>query len=173
MVAEFLSEDDRNLLDAFKEEGLITITSLDGLLGITKNGGVATFCGDGDIDAYKRHCEEVTIRAHSIKVFGGPLIFASSFNGYNKQMASGLIENIRMGMKVKQTTKCFLYFHFPCGMAREFNHSLENIINYLAPEAINAFKDLTAPEKIYSFLHVKEYIDDSYKQSIYHLNVNI
>lgn len=121
--------------------------------GVTKNGGVGIMCSDGDIDAELFH-RRISHRPHAVKIFGGPLLLAPNFGGYDSSFAEKIIENIKQGMEVKQTRTVFFYFHAPCGVATKFNYDIPQILE-LAKDS----RDVLAGDKffsrIFTLFHVK------------------
>lgn len=143
-----------DIIHSLKEKGVLQKFTIEELKSITKNGGIAIICGDGDIDVRRYHSRIKPNRPHSIMVFGGPLVFAPSFRGYKKSLVQDLIENMRWGMEAKATRSVFLYFHYPCGVAAMFHYSIEEVIN-LAPEVVSVFKQHFKPNKIHTFFHAR------------------
>lgn len=163
----FLNEDEMAQVKRMKEAGMLQLFKKEDVAGITKNGGVSIFCGDGDIDARSYHKKTVTSRVHSIMVFGGPLVFAPSFREYDKKFAEGLMRNIRWGMEAKHTLSVFLCLHWPCGVGAKFDYNMTDVIN-MAPEIEHVFLGLV--KKIYTFFHVKKiFADKREEQNTYKL----
>lgn len=125
------------------------------LAELTKNGGSAFVCGDGDIDAFLYHAAAIA-RPHHQACYGGPLILAHSYRDFDQRFAESMIRNMRIGMKLKDTKSAFLYFHYPCGAALMFGYTLDQVLGF-AQEAISRLKqeDFLEPEKVYAFFHFK------------------
>ena len=87
------------------------------------------------------------------RLFGGPLLLCPSFRGYDGEFAQDIVKNIAWGMEAKNTKTIFLYFHFPCGVARKFGHSIEEVVK-MAAEAKTAIAGLK-PKKVFIFFQVK------------------
>lgn len=143
---EYISElKQHGVLQKFKPE--------EEMSGIDKNGGVAVICSDGDIDAEPFH-RRISHRPHAVKIFGGPLLFAPGFGGYDAGFKRKLIENIKQGMENKKTSTLYLYFHAPCGMAAVHNHNIREILDMAM-----AIGEIFARDKFFSrvftLFHVK------------------
>lgn len=151
-----LNDVEKKYIDSLKEMGVLKVLKKGDCENLTKNGGVAIFCGDGDIDARQYHCETISSRPHAITLFGGVLTFAQSFSGFNRAMFEGVIENINWGMEAKATRSIFLYPHYPCGVASKFKLSLQGTIE-LAAEAHEFFAENPSflKENIHSLFHIK------------------
>ncbi len=164
-----LTKYEEGMVQRFKAAGLLQSYAPDDWNGVTKNGGIAVLCSDGDIDAFEHHARVISRRPHCIKVFGGPLLLARNFPGYRRPNAEFLAEQILLGMEVKKTGTVFLKFHHPCGMAMKYDFDLIRVIK-LAQEVYKDFlrSGRFEPEKIFTFLHVKK----SEKQATYLLNPN-
>jgi len=110
-------------------------------------------CSDGDIDAEPFH-RRLSHRPHAIKIFGGTLLLAPSFGGFNGNFAAAIIENIKQGMKVKKTRTLYLYFHAPCGMAIEFNHDIPEVLKLAGSvKHIVTIDDFFS--RVFTLFHVK------------------
>lgn len=96
-----------------------------------ENGGVAVCCGDGDAnEKFSYHVSAISPRRpHAVKLFGGPLMLNPHFRGYDDGLARGIMQNIGLGMHVKKTSSLFLYYHYPCGMARIFGYGLDELVS--------------------------------------------
>ncbi len=154
-MRQVLTGEENELVSTFKKDGVFQRFTVEELRSVTKNGGVAIICSDGDIDAYFYHTK-ISQRPHAIKVFGGPLILSPDFAGYNKIFTQGLIENLKWGMEAKQTETIFLYSHYPCGVAIKFRHYFEVTVALTARlKEIFLADSFFKPDKIYSLFHVK------------------
>ena len=123
-----ISNVENELISQLKKDGTLKRFNPDKeMKNIAKNGGVAVICSDGDIDAEPFH-RRLSHRPHAIKIFGGPLLFAPTFGGYDVVFARKLIENIKQGMEVKKTRTLYLYFHAPCGMATAYKHEIQDVL---------------------------------------------
>ena len=120
---------------------------------IDENGGVAVMCSDGDIDAEQFH-RWISYRPHTIRVFGGPLLFAPSFGGYDTGFARQLIKNIKQGAEVKNTRTLYLYFHSPCGMATAHHHDIREVLD-MAMSVGDIFDRDNFFSRVFTFFHVK------------------
>ena len=125
------------------------------LSALTRNGGSAFFCGDGDIDALGYHAEAIE-RPHHQALYGGPLLLAHSYKDFDPHFAECIIRNMKLGMRAKQTNAVFLYFHYPCAAALMLGYTLDQVLGF-AYEVINRLsqEDILTPEKIYAFFHFK------------------
>ena len=121
--------------------------------GISKNGGVAVMCSDGDIDAELFH-RRISHRPHAVKIFGGPLLFSPNFGGYDAGFAEKIIKNIKQGMEVKQTRTIYFYFHAPCGMAAAHHHDIREILD-MAMSVSGIFDRADFFSKVFALFHVK------------------
>lgn len=162
-----ISDQDQVVVTALKEERILLKFDPKELNGSTKNGGVALDCADGDTDLSVYH-RLISHRPHEIKIFGGSLIFAPSFRGYDKDFAAKLVINLKLGMEVKDTKTLFLYFHAPCGMAIKYQHDIKEQIA-LAVEARNFFiqDPFFVPEKIHILFHTKKLRGEVLEQNTY------
>ena len=70
-------------------------------------------------------------------------------------VASRIIENIRWGMEAKDTKSLFLYFHYPCGVAEKFGHSLVDVLGAI-PFVMKEFREdkFFDYQKIFPFFHI-------------------
>jgi len=148
-----MNMEEYRLKKELKELGILKKFSPGEIKGLTKNGGVAVVCGDGDIDVRSYHRKAVSDRPHCKADFGGPILLVSSFAGYNPSYAKCILENIKSGMIVKNTKTVFCYFHYPCGMAKAYNHSLLDVIRMM-PEAAEVLKK-EGFERIFILFHAK------------------
>jgi hypothetical protein len=151
----FLHPDDVKLVKNLKKLNVFQSYTKAELSSLTKNGGSAFVCGDGDIDAYSYHAEAVD-RPHHQACYGGPLILAHSYKDFSPLFAEYMLRNMKIGMKLKKTNSVFLYFHYPCAAALMFGYPLDQVLGF-AHEAISRLKheDGFDPEKIYVFFHFK------------------
>jgi hypothetical protein len=160
---------EEKLVSRFKAEGLLKSYTADDWDGVTRNGGVAVLCSDGDIDAFEHHAKVISRRPHCIKVFGGPLLLAKNYPGYHRPNAGFLMEQIQAGMEAKKTGTVFLKFHHPCAMAIKYHLDLIQVVGLAHQVHENFLRGgLVNPEKIFTFLHVKK----KDKQATYLLNPN-
>jgi hypothetical protein len=154
-MARVLTPEEYGFIRILKKKKILQKFDVNDLPRLTQNGGVAVFCGDGDIDAswFHRHGIE---RPHAVKLFGGPLLLFPAFRRYNPYFASSVIENIKWGMEAKDTKALFLYFHYPCGVAEKFGHNLLDVYNSI-PAVLEEFRrdDFFEPDKIFPFFHVR------------------
>jgi len=150
-----ISQTENEVVSRLKREDKLQRFKLEEFKGLTRNGGVAVICLDGDIDAFNHHTA-ITHRPHCLRVFGGPLVFARSFPGFREAFAVGLLENLRLGMTIKDTKTLFLYLHAPCGLAITYNYGIEEQLG-LTAEIRNFFvgDQFFLPEKIHCLFHVK------------------
>lgn len=151
-----ITAEENELISQLKREGVLRRFIIEEVRGKAKNGGVAFVCSDGDIDASIYH-REISHRPHEIKLFGGPLLLAPSFSHFREADAGFILENMKLGMGLKRTRFCHLYFHAPCGLTRG-RYSIPAIIN-MANEAKTFMlkNDFFLPEKIDLYLHVKRF----------------
>lgn len=151
-----LNSTEKEYVNKLKALGVLRVFKKEDCDRLTQNGGVAIFCGDGDIDARQYHCETISHRPHAISLFGGVLTFAQSFKGFSREMANGMVKNVCWGMEAKATRSIFLYPHYPCGVASKFKLSFEDTIN-LAAEAHEFFtkNPFFLRENIHSLFHFK------------------
>lgn len=139
-----------------KKAGIIRSINPEEIAGITKNGGVGIFCGDGDIDARQFHRKMITNRPHKISIFGGVLALAKNYPGYEEHFATALINNILAGMGAKDTRTIFLCPHFPCGMASAHGLSIENVIDLSKEVHLDIVqRGMFNGERVHSFFHIK------------------
>lgn len=152
---ETISAEDNQLVSRLKSSGTLLRFRPEEFMGLTRNGGVAVICSDGDISAPDYHAKLIH-RPHCLRVFGGSLVFAPLFRGFREAFAVGLLENLRQGMTVKDTKTLFLYFHAPCGVAAAYNHGIEEQLE-LAQGAKRFFAsdNFFVPSKIHLLFHVK------------------
>lgn len=166
---EHVSVHDQAILDALKIEGILLKFDPKELNGSTKNGGVAGDCGDGDTDLSVYH-RKISHRPHEIKVFGGAMVFAPSYRGYDKAFAAKLVKNMKAGMEAKETKSLFLYFHAPCGMAAKYNHSIREQIAMAIEARCFFIRDpFFVPEKIHTLFHTKRLRDSAIEQNTYRI----
>jgi hypothetical protein len=151
----FLHPDDVKQVKRLKRLKVFQSFTKAELNSLTKNGGSAFVCGDGDIDAYDYHASAVD-RPHHQACYGGPLILAHSYKDFSHLFAEGMLRNMKIGMRLKKTKSVFLYFHYPCAAALMVGYTLDQVLG-LAHEAISRLKneDGLDPEKIYAFFHFK------------------
>lgn len=143
--------EERLILDDLKRRGILVPFRPEEAVGITRNGGVAIICGDGDVDIFLYHCFSLSSRPHAIKLFGGPLAMCSDFRGYDQGLASGLVKNIILGMEAKETSTVFIYFHYPCGMARKFGYDLRGTLQLAQSHGIV----IPGASDIYTLFHYR------------------
>ncbi len=169
----FLTGEDRDFVRDLKEVGVLEIYSENDLKNITRNGGAASFCGDGDIDVRNYHERTITGRPHSQSLFGGPLIYSPLYRGYKESFAIDSLENMREGMGAKETQRVFLYPHYPCGMATKYNHSIREVVLMAAGVHIRFISEFGfLPGKVHSFFHVKRFNrGEKEEQNTYIFNV--
>jgi hypothetical protein len=150
-----ITAEENEIVSELKKQGILRRFVLSQVQGKAKNGGVAVVCSDGDIDASLYH-RQISHRPHEIKLFGGPLLLAPSFWGFDQAFARQIVENMKFGMRHKETRSCHLYFHAPCGVASHHGYNIPRIID-LAREARNYILDdvFFPPEKFDLYFHVK------------------
>lgn len=165
-----ISEHDQAVVTALKSEGVFLKFDFKDLNGSTRNGGVGIPCGDGDTDIHKSQAL-ISHRPHCLRVFGGALVFAPSYRGYDADFAAMLVKNLKAGMEAKDTKSLFLYFHAPCGMATKHKHSIREQIA-LAVEARDFFirDPFFVPEKIHILFHTKKLVVDATGQKVLEQN---
>jgi hypothetical protein len=152
----FLSDSERDCVRSFKDSGVLRVYSESEFQNITRNGGVATFCGDGDTDVRHHHERTITNRPHAQEHFGGVLIHSRLFRGYDEFYAMGAMRNMGWGMEAKDTASVFLYPHYPCGVATKFDHSIQEVFLMTAEVHIRFLEEYGfSPGKVHSFFHVK------------------
>lgn len=154
-MSGFISSKENEYIGGLKQSGVLKKFNPEDedINGINKNGGVAVICSDGDIDAEPFH-RRLSHRPHAVKIFGGPLLFASSFGGYGAGFARKLIKNIKQGMEVKNTSVIYLYFHAPCGMAVAYNHDIREILE-MAMSVGCIFDRDDFFSRVFTLFHVK------------------
>jgi len=166
-----LSLYDVGLIKSMKTRGTLKPYTEAELRALTENGGSAFACGDGDTDMIKRHFQAIE-RPHIMSLYGGPLLLAPSFSEYDQALARGLLENMKTGMRLKETKSAFLYFHYPCGLAILYKYDLLEVIK-LAQEVADLLSQDTffKPDKLYFFFHVKIKKGEGIVQKTYRLLV--
>lgn len=154
-MSEAITAEENAIVSELKKRGTLRRFVLSEVQGKTKNGGVAVVCSDGDIDASFYH-RQISHRPHEVKLFGGPLLLAPSFKGFNQIFVESIVENMKFGMRHKKTRSCHLYFHAPCGAAGYYGYTIQEVID-LAREARNYILDdpFFISEKIDLYFHVK------------------
>lgn len=164
-----ISQEDVLVVRALKQRGVLLKFDPKELNGSSKNGGVAVICSDGDIDAPFFHAQ-ISHRPHCVRIFGGSLLFASSFLGFKRHFACDIKANIRAGMEVKETKTLFLYVHAPCGVATQYEIGIEAQIA-LAAEAREFFirDHFFVLEKIHALFHVKKMVEGRLEQNTYRI----
>lgn len=151
-----ITAEENGIVSQLKRDGVLLRFVLDEVRGKAKNGGVAFVCSDGDIDASLYH-RQISHRPHEIKLFGGPLILAPSYKGFNEVFVRFILENMKSGMEHKRTRFSHLYFHAPCGVASDqYGYTIPEIIS-LAREAKEfILRDIFfRSDKIDLYFHVK------------------
>jgi len=149
-----VTAEENEMVSRLKKQGVLKRFQPETELGgVAKNGGVAVICSDGDIDAEPFH-RRISARPHAIKLFGGPLILAPRFGGYNHTLAYEIMKNIKQGMAVKKTRTLYLYFHAPCGMAAEHKHDLSEVLE-MAKSVYQRFRDDGSFARVFLLFHVK------------------
>ncbi|HMN19054.1 MAG TPA: hypothetical protein PKA31_00460 [Candidatus Moranbacteria bacterium] len=162
----FLKEEEVLQVRELKKMGILRPFSEEEVRGRTKNGGVAILCGDGDIDARGYHKRVITNRPHSIMIFGGPIIFAKTFKGYDGGLVDGLARNMGWGRVAKETSAKFLYPHWPCGVGGMHGYTMIDVLNLMI-EVEQFFKEYS--RRVYSFFHVAKKFADHEEQNTYEL----
>lgn len=164
---DYLTSEERLQVKELQRRGILVPFKKGEMQGLTNNGGLGVFCGDGDTDAMEWHKETVHIRRHSITVFGGPLVFAVSFKGRDTGLAEGLLRNALIGMGAKKTTSIFLYPHWPCQMGKAYGYSMIDVINFML-EVLEVFKQHS--KNIHLFFHtVRKTVHGHIRQNTYKL----
>jgi hypothetical protein len=152
----YLTKAEREYVRSLKNEKILKTYTPEQLRGITKNGGVAIFCGDGDIDVRKYHERTISDRPHAQEFFGGSLIHSRAFGDYDESFAQGALKNMFRGMGAKETQRVFLYPHYPCGMATFFRHGIYDVFRMAADVHLRFIEEYGFNSKlVYSFFHVK------------------
>lgn len=163
----FLIDAERLQVKKLQQLGILVPFEKGEMRGLTTNGGLGVFCGDGDIDAIDFHKETVHIRRHSLVIFGGPIVFADSFRGKDTGLAEGLVRNALIGMGAKKTSSIFLYPHWPCQMGVAYGYSMIDIINMMF-EVLPVFQKYS--NNIHLFFHtVRKTAHGHLKQNTYRL----
>lgn len=148
-----LSMEEYALKSRMKRLGILKRFKPEEIKGIARNGGVAIWCGDGDVDMRSHHKRAVSHRPHCSANFGGPLLFVPAFAGYDPCYAKSIFENIREGMGAKKTKTVFAYFHYPCAMAIKHKHGLAEVFGMI-PAAVGILKK-EGFERIHILFHAK------------------
>jgi hypothetical protein len=147
-----LTDEEREQIKELQRKKILSSFREGEITGLTQNGGVSIFCGDGDIDAPEYHKRVIHPRRHNISVFGGFLVFCKSYKIYDTGLAEGLLRNAKLGMKAKDTSSIFLYPHWPCQAGKEYGYSMLDMIDML-PEAVEVFRIYSEIEKIHILFH--------------------
>lgn len=164
---DFLTDQERAQIKELQKMGILVPFKKGEMQGLTQNGGLGVFCGDGDTDALEYHKETIHIRRHSVTVFGGPIAFAISFRGYDTGLAEGLIRNALVGMSAKKTKSVFLYPHWPCQMGKVYGYTMIDVINLML-EVVHVFQKYS--KNIHLFFHtVRKTAHGHVKQNTYKL----
>lgn len=167
-----LTLEEYELKRKMKKVGVLKRFRPEEVKGLTKNGGVAILCGDGDIDVRSYHKKAISDRPHCKADFGGPLLFLPSFSGYDPCYAKCMFGNIKAGMGVKQTKTVFCYFHYPCGMAKAYKHSLQDIFRMMVEAA--AVLQREGFERVNILFHAKRLNrNKEEEQNTYLVDVNL
>jgi hypothetical protein len=158
----FLTKTEVEQIQFLKTEGILRLIRKGELKGLTSNGGVAFFCGDGDIDTQLFHRQHISHRPHAIGLFGGPQLLAPSFRGHDTPFVEGLLRNISWGRGAKKTQTAFLYPHWPCGVGSA-------LFGYTMIEWINLMNEVTEVLKrhskdMHSFFHVAKKTDEGIEE---------
>lgn len=148
-----ISMEENEYISGLKRYGVLQKFNPEEIRGIDENGGVAVVCSDGDIDAEPFH-RRISHRPHAVRIFGGPLLLAPGFGGYDAGLERRLIENIKQGMEVKKTRTLYLYFHAPCGMALAHHHDIKEILN-MAMSVSGIFDRADFFSRVFTLFHVK------------------
>lgn len=159
-MSDVLSKQDYKLVRTLKQMGI--------LLNLEKpevkrripavKDSVIFGCSDGHVD-YETHARAI-ISAYVNRPgnFGGTLDLCSEYAIYDEPMINGFLKRVALGMELKKAEYLILLFHFPCGMATHFKHSLKEIFSWI-PDAFDYVKGhesfLNKDEMIYVFFHVK------------------
>jgi len=151
-----ITEEENAIVSQLKKDGILRRFSPDEVRGKTRNGGVAFICSDGDIDASFYH-RKISHRPHEVKLFGGPLLLAPSFKGFDDIDAAFILGNMKSGMLHKRTRFCHLYFHAPCGVAQDqYGYTIQEVIEMAKEAKAFIIKDsFFLPEKIDVYFHIK------------------
>ncbi len=163
-----LSNEERAFIRRMKKLHVLRVFSVNDMRQITKNGGVLITCSDGDVDISKYHSYAVSCRPHEVKIFGGTLNVCQEYKGYDVEEESVIIKNIVKGFQAKMTKTLFLDHHFPCGMAGQYKHGIEEVLCFAYLSSLRFCTDLgkklndmlplelsLREEKIFDFFHVK------------------
>lgn len=149
-----LTPEEAEYVSRLKADG--TLKRFSDMKGITKNGGIAIICSDGDVDISDYHKRAVSHRPHSVKLFGGPLLLCPSFRGYDRCLADGILRNMKLGVGAKNTRTFFSYFHFPCGVASTYSHTIYEVIEMaLAQEVDSLLSKSFNVKSVTTFFQVK------------------
>jgi hypothetical protein len=160
-MASFLTHEEMAQVEELKKVGVLMPFTQQEVQGLSKNGGVAILCGDGDIDAGLFHRNIVSHRPHGMRIFGGPMVFAPSFRGHDTGLVEGLLRNMSWGRSAKETRAKFLYPHWPCGVGKMFHYSMMEVI-HLMREVEEVF--LHHSPRVYTFFHVAKKFDDGHEE---------
>lgn len=148
-----ISSKENEYISGLKRYGVLQKFNPEEIRGIDENGGVAVVCSDGDIDAEPFH-RRISHRPHAVRIFGGPLLLAPGFGGYDAGLERRLIENIKQGMEVKKTRTLYLYFHAPCGMALAHHHDIRETLEMAKATGESLASDEFF-SKVFTLFHVK------------------
>jgi hypothetical protein len=169
-VANVLTLEEYGLKSKLKKLGVLKRFKNGELRGLSKNGGVAIVCGDGDIDVIDHHTKEVSNRRHCRSDFGGVLLLMQGYRGFSQTYAFGMTENIKFGFNAKQTRTIFAYFHYPCAAASYHKHTFIDVLHMIA----NSEETLMGYgfQRVYVFLHVRRMKKEGHeKQNTYLVDV--
>jgi hypothetical protein len=95
---------------------------------------IAILCSDRRADTLRHLRKILQLSPESlfpIDLFGLPLLLSKEFGGYNKELAEGIIKNLKKGMSLLKISDVYIAYHLPCGMGDDFKHKIQDIFAWM------------------------------------------
>jgi hypothetical protein len=164
-----LTDEEKVFVGNLKKKQILRMFSPKDTKQISSNGAVFITCGDGDIDYRKHYNSVVSDRPHTVSQFGGTMLTCRFYRGFKPYYDEYFVDQVFSGFKGKITTTLNLGHHYPCAMATEHHHCIEEVfyISYLVSkrwrtdlmERLNnrlPLKLHLRDERVFDFFHLKK-----------------
>lgn len=164
-----LTNQEKVFVGGLKEKHVLRLFTPSDTKQISNNGAIFITCGDGDLDYSKHYNFAVSDRPHEFKLFGGTMNVCPTYRGYRSENDDLFLSQVYYGFRAKTTTTLNLGHHYPCAMATDFNHSIEDVFyfSYIASrrwrtDLMAKLNEILPPElrlrdeRVFDYFHLKK-----------------
>ncbi|HBU25241.1 MAG TPA: hypothetical protein DEB07_03335, partial [Candidatus Moranbacteria bacterium] len=148
----FMDAANEDLLRRLEKEKIIESFTIKWLLEQIAGGYLPIICSDGSIDA-RQFYRRADPAACFIQLFGGPVIFSSSYRDYNEEGVRFLFQNMEKSRKFAGIDTTAPHYHWPCKDLIALSYVMEDIFSFLGKSSSEALH--SAGWKTLNFFHAK------------------